>query len=86
MGGETPPPVERGCYLFLTLPPEELREPEDEPREEEPLLRETELRDPLLDRPEDEEPTLAELRPDDELPERTDDELPDVPRTEDGRE
>ena len=81
--------MERGCYFFLTLPPEALREPEDEPRDDEPPLRELELRDPLLDRPEDEEPTRAELRPDDELPERTDvelPELPDVPRTEDGRE
>ena len=80
--------MERGCYFFLTLPPEALREPEDEPRDADPELREPELRDPLLDRPEDEEPTLAELRPDDELPERTVElpELPDVPRTEDGRE
>jgi hypothetical protein len=85
MGGETPPPVERGCYFLLTPPPEALREPDDEPRDDELPLRETEPRDPPLDRPEDEEPTRAELRPDDELPERTD-ELPDVPRNEDGRE
>ena len=84
MGGETPPPVERGCYFFLTLPPEALREPEDEPRDDELPLREAEPREELLE-PEDEEPTRVELRPDDELPERTDG-LPKVPRTEDGRE
>jgi hypothetical protein len=76
--------VERGCYFFLTLPPEALREPEDEPRDDELPLREAEPREELLE-PEDEEPTRAELRPDDELPERTDG-LPKVPRTEDGRE
>jgi len=85
MRRETPPLLERGCYFFLTLPPDELREPEDEPRDAEPEPREEETRDPPLDRPEGDEPTRAELRPDDELPERTD-ELPDVPRNEDGRE
>jgi len=85
MGGETPPLLERGCYFFLALPPEELREPEDEPRDADPEPRETEPREELLE-PEDEEPTRAELRPDDELPERTDDELPDLPCVEDGRE
>ena len=88
MGGGTPPTVERGCYFFLTLPPEALREPEDEPRDADPELREPELRDTLpeeLLEPEDEEPTRAELRPDDDLPERTDG-LPNVPRNEDGRE
>jgi hypothetical protein len=77
--------LERGCYFFLALPPEELREPEDEPRDADPELREEEPRDPPLDRPEDEEPTRAELRPDEELPVRTDG-LPNVPRIEDGRE
>jgi hypothetical protein len=76
--------MERGCYFFLALPPEALREPEDEPRDDELPLRETELREELLE-PEDEEPTRVELRPDEELPERTDG-LPDVPRNEDGRE
>jgi hypothetical protein len=82
--------LERGCYFFLALPPEELREPEDEPRDADPELREeepreTEPRDPPLDRPEDEEPTRAEPRADEELPVRTDG-LPNVPRIEDGRE
>jgi hypothetical protein len=79
MGGGTPPTVERGCYFFLTLPPEALREPE---------LREPELRDALpeeLREPEDEEPTRAERLPDDELPLPTDDRI-GVPRTVDGRE
>jgi hypothetical protein len=82
--------LERCFYFFFALPPEELREPEDEPRDADPELREEEPRetepcDPLLDRPEDEEPTRAELRPDEELPERTDG-LPNVPRNEEGRE
>lgn len=76
--------MERGCYFFLTPPPEALREPEDEPRDELPL-RETEPREEELLVLLVEELTLAELRPDDELPERTD-ELDGVPRTEDGRE
>jgi len=80
--------MERGCYFFLTLPPEALREPEDEPRDDDPELREPELRDTLpeeLLEPEDEEPTRAELRPDDELPLPTV-ELPDLPWVDDGRE
>jgi hypothetical protein len=68
----------------LTLPPEEPREPEDEPRDGELPLRETEPLEGLLAL-EDDEPTLAELRPDDELPERME-ELPGVPRIADGRE
>ena len=84
MGGGTPPTVERGCYFFLTLPPEALREPEDEPRDDELPPRETEPREELLE-PEDDEPTRAELRPDDELPLPTDD-LLGVPRTVDCRE
>jgi hypothetical protein len=35
-----PPTVERGCYFLLALPPEALREPEDEPRDDELPLRE----------------------------------------------
>jgi len=73
--------MERGCYFFLTLP-EALREPEDEPRDDELLLPEEELREELLMELlelEDEERTLAELL--------FDDELVDVPRIEDdGRE
>ena len=84
MRRETPPLLERGFYFFLALPPEALREPEDEPRDADPEPRETEPREELLE-PEDEEPTRAELRPDDDLPERTDG-LPNVPRNEDGRE
>ena len=85
MRRETPPLMERGCYFFLALPPEALREPEDEPRDDELPLRETELREELLE-PEDEEPTRVELRPDEELPERTEVELPDLPWVDDGRE
>jgi hypothetical protein len=86
MGGGTPPPVERGCYFLLTLPPDALREPEL--RDDELLPLEEELREEILDELlelEDEEPTLAGLRPDDELPERNV-ELPIVPRNVEGRE
>lgn len=82
MGGETPPLSERGCYFFLTLPPEALREPEDDPRDDELPPREAEPRDPPLDLPDDEEPTRAEPRPAEEPPERTV-ERPTVPRLED---
>jgi hypothetical protein len=71
--------VERGCYFFLTLPPEALLEPE---------LREPELRDALpeeLLEPEDDEPTRAVRLPDVELPLPTDD-LLGVPRALEGRE
>ena len=81
--------MERGCYFLLTLPPEALREPEDEPRDDELLTLEEELREELLMELlelEDEERILAELLLDDELAERID-ELVEVPRTEDdGRE
>jgi hypothetical protein len=80
MVGRTPPLSERGCYFLLTPPPDEPREPED-PRDEEPPLRDDEPRDALRDeplvRPEDDERTRVELRPVEELPKRTVAVLPD---------
>jgi hypothetical protein len=72
MGGGTPPLSERGCYFLLTLPPEEPRDPEDEPREGE-LPREAEPREPPLVLDPDEDLTRAELRPEEDVdpPERT---------------
>jgi len=82
--------MERGCYFLRTPPPppEELREPPEDPREAEPELpREDEPREAPLDRPDEDEPTRARLPLDVDPLERPDEgRAYEPPLEEDGRD